>query len=229
MRYQPSANPADQKILPREKMLQHGVRLLRDDELLAIILGTGVRRRKQTLGVETLAKLLIKDFGLRGLFTGFNDPNELAGTAELPRVKSCVLTAVGELFRRLKQKDRLVIGSPEDAQRYFADLQQAEKEQVRIACLTPENLVFYVETAALGDAHGLNCPLINIFHPAARFYAQRILVAHNHPRGKAVPSEQDRAWHAELLKAAALLNIEIVDHVIVGAKDFFSFATEGLV
>lgn len=228
MRYQTSTVPVT-TLPPREKLFAHGAKMLRDDELLAIILGTGVRRQKTTIPVSTLSALLIKEFGARGLFTHFNHPHELAAATELPPVKACILTAVGELLRRLQHRDRAEVSSPEDACRYFADLRTAEKEYVRVACLTPENLVFYAENAAMGDSNSVTCAPINIFNPPVRFYAQRILIAHNHPRGHARPSADDRAWHAELLKAATVLHIDIVDHIIIGTDTQWSFAMDGLV
>lgn len=228
MRYAHS-HPSGSDEQPREKMLAHGAKILRDDELLAIILGTGIRRGNVTTSVDTLARLLIKDFGVRGLFTSFDHPHDLAAATELPPVKACILTAVSELIRRLTHRDRAEISSPDDACRYFADLRTTDKEYVRVACLTPENIVFYTENAAIGDSTSVACPLIAIFNPPVRFFAQRIIVAHNHPRGLAEPSARDHAWHAELVEAARLLGVEVVDHVIIGETNAWSFAAEGLV
>lgn len=215
---------------PREKMMEHGARMLRDDELLAIILNTGIPGKGGAPGIDvhTAAKMMLNDFGLKGLFSGWNEPGELSSTTGLGNAKSCTLAAIGEVIRRLGEKDRAEISSPEDAYKYFADLRDAKKEHVRIACLTPENLVFYHEDAALGDAKGAECPLISVFHPPIRFYAQRIIVAHNHPRGSAKPSEEDYAWQADLVETAKKLRIDVVDHVIIGKDDTFSFADAGL-
>lgn len=208
-------------------MIEHGPRLLRDDELLAIILATGIRSGKTKLGVESLAKMLVKDYGTRGLF-GFGDANELAGTTGLPPVKSCLLTAIGELLRRAGERDRAEISSATDAFAYFDDLRTAKKEHVRIACLSPENLVFYSEDAALGSSDSVTCPLINVFHAPIRFYTQRMIIAHNHPRGIAKPSKQDLRWHRELLDVAKKLEIEVIDHIIIGQDSKYSFAEAGL-
>jgi len=226
MRYQKMSSQRA-ALRPREKMIEHGPRILRDDELLAIILATGIRSGHTKLSVDSLAKILIKDYGTRGLF-GFSDANELAGATGLPPVKSCLLAAIGELMRRAGERDRAEISSAEDAIAYFEDLRIAKKELVRIACLSPENLVFYSEDAAIGDDSTVRCPLISVFHPPVRFYAQRMILAHNHPRGIAKPSKQDLAWHRELMATAQKLEIEVLDHIIIGQDSEYSFAEAGL-
>ncbi len=208
--------------MPREKMIERGPQSLSDSELVAILLNTGYKG----LDVSTLSKLLVKDFGLKGLFTSFNAVGDLASATELPPAKSCSLSAVGEIIRRLTAKDRAEISCAADAFEYFSDLQTARREQVRIVCLNAENIAFYSENVALGGENQTTCPLIAIFHPPVRLYSQRIIIAHNHPRGKATPSDEDLTWHTELLATAEKLGVEIIDHIIVGTKDFYSFTEE---
>lgn len=209
-----------QELQPREKMFETGPRNLRDDELLAIILNTGYKG----MDVKTLSKMLIKDFGLKGIFTSFSDPEEIMEKASLPPVKSCTLATISEIVRRINQKDSVEINSAGAAYEYFSDLAKAKKEQVRVALLSPQNIVFYNECAAFGAGANVDCSLLNIFHPPVRFYAQRIIIAHNHPDGEADPSENDKEWHKNLLEIADKLEIEIVDHLIIGSNGYYSFA-----
>lgn len=217
--------PTDER--PREKMVESGARNLRDDELLAIMLNTGLRNKDGSIDVLTLSKILVQDFGLKGLLTSFENPQEIMEKTGLTTAKACLLGAVGEIIRRLTEKDSREINNPKDALAYFSDLRKAQQEQVQVACLSPQNIVVYSKSVAIGGTQTVDCPLINVLHPPVRFYAQRIIVAHNHPRGKAEPSDRDIAWHDKLLAAAKTLEIDVVDHIIVGKKDYFSFDEAG--
>jgi DNA repair protein RadC len=73
-------------------------------------------------------------------------------------------------------------------------MRQVSREQVQVAWLNTENVAFYSENVALGGESRAECPLISIFHTPLRFYSQRILIAHNHPRGDASPSPEDIRW-----------------------------------
>lgn len=213
--------------MPREKLLEDGAQTMSDDELVAILMQTGIKSKTHSMDVMTLAKVLVKDFGSKGVLNLSSDVHEVMEKMGLPFVKAATLSAICELNRRAGSKDRAEISSPKDAAEYFADMRDMRKEVVRVACLNAQNLVFYSEMAALGAMDGVECPLIDIFHPPVRFYAQRIIVAHNHPEGMAVASERDKAWHKDLKEMAEKLGIEVVDHLIVAAEGCYSFAEDG--
>ncbi len=215
-----------ENLLPREKMLQYGSKSLFDHELLAIILNTGVRKGKEKIDVHTLSKILLKEYGMRGLFALMKSPHEVIEQG-LPPAKACQIAAISEIYRRMNSKDNGVINNPQDAFKYFADMQSLQRENVSIACLNAENMVFYRETVALGKQNEAHCALIDVFHPPIRFYSQRIIVAHNHPDGKNEPSESDKKWHKNLVECAKKLEIDVLDHIIVTKTGFYSFAENG--
>lgn len=138
-----------------------------------------------------------------------------------------LLTALVELFGRLQQSTNNKINSAQDAFEFFREMRQVSREQVQVACLNAENVVFYHETVALGGESRTACPLISIFHTPLRLYSQRIIIAHNHPRGNANPSPEDIRWQERLGRMAAGLEIEIIDHVIIGVKNCYSFNDGG--
>lgn len=214
--------------MPREKLLEDGAQALTDEELVAILMQTGIKSNTHSMDVMTLAKVLVKDFGSKGLLNLSNDVHEVMEKAGLPFVKAVTLSAICELNRRAKQNDRAQVNNSRDAAKYFEEMKEMRKEMVKVACLNAQNLVFFSEVAAMGDSGHADCPLLNVLHPPVRFYAQRIIVAHNHPDGIAVASEQDKQWHKELLEVTEKLGIQVVDHLILAADGYFSFAEEGL-
>ena len=209
----------------RERMIYSGSSSLFDFELLAIILGTGVKKNNHSIDVSTLSKMLIKQFGLRGILTAFSSPQEIMQKTGLPKAKACLLASISEIYRRLHDIDPRKIASIKDACSFFAPLRKLQKESVQIACLTPENIVFHQETVAIGDSQKSSCPFINIFHPPIRFFSQRLIIAHNHPRCSAKPSPEDHTWHKKLTSLSRDLAIDLIDHIFVGHDDFYSFTS----
>jgi len=193
-------------------------------ELLAVLIGG----RSQL----EIAQALLGQFGsLRALVTA--TPNELQGVLGVGPTTCARLRAALELGRRLgvtDEKDPPPIQSPDDAANLLMyQMQHLEQEHMMVLLLDTRNRL-------IGEPvdlyHGsLNTSLIRIgevFRPAIRANAAAILIAHNHPSGTPDPSPEDVAITRAIVQAGRLLDVECLDHLIVGRGRFVSLKSKGL-
>jgi DNA repair protein RadC len=211
--------PSDER--PRERLERLGVSVLQTAELLAVIIGSGV----QGENVVALSARLLREFdGLHGLLTA--DLGVLMAQHGVGRARAMQLLAAFELGRRasiLGPQERPRISSPEDAAvLLMGELTHLPQEQVRVLCLNGKNDVIHQEVVYRGTA--LNCLLrpAEVFRPAVVRTCPAVLLIHNHPSGDPTPSEDDIKTTLELRRAGELLDIELVDHVIIGDHRYVS-------
>ena len=214
---------------PRERLLNDGARRLTTAELLAIILRTG--RRGQS-AVELARSLLQEWGGLAGLAAA--EPQSLAESKGVGPAKIAEIKAALELGRRLlaevEQASRERITSSKDVVELMAPrLRGLQIERCEIILLNGGNEVVALETLSEGSL--TESPLYprEIVKQANRHHAAATILVHNHPSGHSEPSAGDRALTEELVLAGDLLRIPLVDHVIIGRRDHYSFADRGLI
>lgn len=209
---------------PREKLIKYGSGKLSNTELLAIILGSGVKG----LNVIELANKILKKFGSDKLKDVQYD--DLKNTFGLGQAKSCEIIACLEFGKRLlKDKSETLIIQPEDVYRELRDIRQNKKEHFIVFYLDTHNREIKRETISVGT---LNSNLIHpreVFESAIKNNVAQIIVAHNHPSGIVEPSEDDIEITKRLVDAGKLLGIEVLDHVIVGNNGYFSFKDKNII
>lgn len=208
---------------PREKLIKYGPGKLLNSELLAIILGTGIKG----INVVELSNKILKKFTGNSLAkANIKDLKDILGLGE---AKACEIVACFELGKRLlKEKKAELILSPEDVWQQLKDIRDHKKEHFVIFYLDTRNQEICRETISIGT---LNESLVHpreVFEPAIRNSAAQIIIAHNHPSGNPDPSGEDIKITAKLVEAGKLLGIELFDHIIVTKEDFFSMAKENL-
>ncbi len=209
---------------PREKLSAQGPETLNDAELLSVILGTGYKG----LGVRQLANHLLAQFGSKGLLQ-FNDLSALQQETGLPPVKSCMLLAMGEYFRRLQRRDSVHIKSSEQLYEHLKeDFSRSPFEQLRIVCTDAQRRVLHSGLIAQGKANTVSVSLAEVFHDPIRLGAQHFYLAHNHPKGPATPSAQDTEFTLQVKDAAKAFGLAFQDHIIVGEGGFYSFSLNGM-
>jgi DNA repair protein RadC len=214
---------------PRERLLVEGARRLTTAELLAIILRTGGRGRSAV----DLARVLLRDAeGLAGLEAA--EPATLAKVNGVGPAKIAQLKAALELGRRLLSETAHEalprITCSRDAVELAAPrLRGRQREQCDVILLNGGNLV--VGHATLSEGSLTESPIYprDIVTLANRHHAAAIILVHNHPSGQCQPSATDKSLTEELVLAGDLLRIPLVDHVIIGDRDYFSFADHGLI
>lgn len=218
--------PADER--PREKLQLRGAGALSNAELLAIILNTGT----QGESVVMLAQRILADGGggLRGLMR--RDLDGLVGVRGLGPAKAITLLATIELGKRiaaLAPEERQQVKTPEDLALLFAPGMTAlDHEELRVALLDTKHRVERVVTVYQGSVAAAQVRVAEVFKEAVRANAPAIALAHNHPSGDPTPSAADIALTAELAKAAHLLDIDLIDHVIIGDGRWLSLRRMGL-
>ncbi len=207
---------------PREKLRRRGGQALSDEELLALLLGSGARGR----GVLELAGEILARFG-----GDLRDVN-LERLETIPGVGSataCRVVAAAELSRRYNSRERPVIREPADVVPYVQEI--VNKKQEHFLCLSlsgaGEVLACRVVTVGLLDA-ALVHPR-EVFADAVADRAASVIIAHNHPSGVCEPSAEDLTLTRQLAAAGRTLGIPVVDHVIVTRGRISSMREQGLV
>ena len=211
---------------PREKLARAGVGALGDNELVAILLGTGTAGR----GALAVAQDVLDVAG------GVNGLSQLA-LDELLRVsgvgppRAARLLAAVELGRRAVTHRGLArpqLKTPRELGEYLLPLYGGYREErFGIVMLDSKYRLIRSETISIGTLDASIAHPRDIFRVAAVASAFCIALFHNHPSGDPTPSPDDRALTARLAAAGDLLEIPVVDHVILGAGRFFSFRSEG--
>lgn len=211
---------------PREKLLARGPRSLSDAELLAIFIRCGTRGQT---ALDLARNALSELGGLRSLLDCGQD--RLCRLPGLGAAKFVELSASLELGRRYLES-RLQRGqplaSPVDTRRYLESRLKGYPQEV-FACLFLDNRhrVICFEEMFHGTIDGASVHPREVVRRALSHNAAAIIVTHNHPSGVAEPSRADRALTRRLQDAAALIDVRLLDHVVVGDGETVSFAERG--
>lgn len=212
---------------PREKLKLRGPAALSDGDLLAIILNTGIRGETVT---DLSQRLLAQYGGLRGLFR--MEISELAAVRGLGDAKSVRLKAALELGRRLavlSPEERPVVTSPDDVANLLQiEMSALDQEQLRVVLLDTKHRILAVRTVYQGTANQAQVRVAEVYRDAIRQNAVAIVAVHNHPSGDPTPSAADVSLTVELARAAELLDIELLDHLIIGQGRWISLKRLGL-
>jgi DNA repair protein RadC len=212
-------SPSDR---PREKLLRHGASALGDNELVALIIGTGSRRA----GALTMANdLLAARGGLHGLArTG---ANELIAAGGVGAARAARILAAFEIGRRTSAQnpgERFCIRGPWDAAAYLLPrFGSSDVEQFGMVLLDTKHRVFRTLVLAVGTQNRSVVEPRDVFREATRAGAAAIVLFHTHPSGDPAPSAEDVALTQRLASAGSLMGIDVVDHLIIGDMTYVSF------
>jgi len=216
---------------PREKLLASGHASLSDSELLAVLLRTGTPRNT----AHQIGQQLLQRFGSLGGLSRCS-VGELARMRGLGHAKAVQLAAAFGLAARLSvesvRKER--IDSPERVfQLLGLEMRALCKESLRVILLDTRFQLMRVEEVSRGTVNESIAHPRDIFGPVLTASAFAFILVHNHPSGDPTPSEADRRLTTRLSEAARLLQVQLLDHVILGSPDngrlpWFSFKQLGL-
>jgi DNA repair protein RadC len=213
---------------PREKLLLKGKAALSDAELIAILLGTGTT----TTSAVDLAKKVLQGAG--------NNLNELARLSlkdmmkikGIGEAKAISIAAALELGRRRKESETdekpKITSSKDVFDQLKADLLDLPHEEFWILLLNRANRVTKKHQISSGGVAGTVADPKIIFKIAVEELASAIILAHNHPSGNLTPSQADIDLTRKLKEAGKLLEIQVLDHIIIAGKNYYSFADESM-
>lgn len=208
---------------PREKLIKYGPNRLSTSELLAIILGTGIRG---TNVIELANKILKKIGSINLKEVKFNDLIEISG---LGPVKACEIIACIEIGKRLlKDKKTALIMKPLDVWGELKDIRNHKKEHFVVFYLDSRYQEIKREIISIGTLDENLIHPREVFEPAIINNAAQVIIAHNHPSGNVEPSNEDIAITKRLTDAGKILGIEILDHIIVGSNGYLSLKEKNL-
>ncbi|HAB54713.1 MAG TPA: hypothetical protein DCE80_21480 [Ignavibacteriales bacterium] len=214
---------------PREKLKKLGAGSLTDAELIAIILRTG----KKGKSVLTIAHELVqKHINLAGLVSlSLAELKKISGIGE---DKARSLLAAFEIGRRMQSQSKWSIDkkitSPKDIAEFFVPILRDElKEKFLVVCLNSTNKVTKFEAISVGSLNSSVVHPREIFKFAIENSSASIILIHNHPSGNLEPSNEDIAITKKLVEAGKILNIQVLDHIIVGGNSFTSLVERRLI
>jgi DNA repair protein RadC len=210
---------------PRERFIQSGAASLSPAELLAIILRSGTKN----LNIVDTCNELIARYGLEKLAnTTLGELQEIKGIGE---TKAMQIVAVFELNKRLhySRNQNKKIQAAKDIFEYMEGrIPDETKEHLFVLHLNTKNQICKTELVSVGT---LNAALIHpreVFKAAIKESSHAIILVHNHPSGDVEPSNADKQVTNLLKQAGSVIQIDLLDHVIIGKTGWFSFRESGL-
>jgi len=213
---------------PRERLLKHGIEALSAQEILALILGRGIKDES----VIVTAQKLLSTFGnLKNIAAASME--ELTKIKGIGPAKAAQIKAAFELSKRLEDssdKDRkTTVKSPEDAIKSVKNqLKGKKKEHFLVLSLDTRNHLINTQTISIGSLDSSIVHPREVFKEAISSTAASVIFAHNHPSGDPTPSEDDIKLTKRLVEAGEILGIEVLDHIIICDKDYISMKSKNL-
>lgn len=221
-----SSWPSDDR--PREKLLQKGAGTLSNSELLAILLRTGVEGNSAI----DLARQIMNKFGTFRNMSHI-DRREWKEFKGMGPAKIAQINAALEIGRRFREDEvrpaQQKIASAKDViDILMPQMRDLKTEVFKVVYLNSSNRIIEISNAATGTVNQAMPIVREIIHASLQKYSAAIICAHNHPSANITPSPEDRKFTNELSAAGKLMGIKVLDHIIIGDGNHFSFADEGL-
>jgi DNA repair protein RadC len=216
--------PKDER--PREKLFKCGEHILSNTELLAILLRSGVKGQS---AIDLSRKILSRFKTFRDMsHTDLRDWKEFKG---LGQAKIAQIKATIEIGRRFLAENKESKGKIKDskdiADLFIGRMRDLKKEVFQVLLLNNRNNIIdtiEITEGTVSQAH----PIIReIISKALQAFASGLVCVHNHPSGDSCPSKEDRDFTRELCQAGKVMNINVMDHIIIGDNQYHSFADSG--
>ncbi len=211
---------------PREKLLRQGEQALTDAELIAIILKSGTRGKT---ALDIAKELLMEYDNLKALLHA--PPHQLINKSGIGDAKYAMLKAAVELGKRSLQVPinvGMVLNNTRMTQQFLADRLRDYTNEV-FSCLFMDTHLRLIRFEILfhGTIHSTAIYPREIVRRGLVHNAAHVILAHNHPSGSPTPSQADKEVTIRIKRALDLIDIDVVDHIIIGNPDHFSFAEAG--
>lgn len=214
---------------PREKLIRKGISTLSDAELLAILISSGTRKKSAVdLGRELLSSV---SNNLNSL--GKLSVSDLLKFRGIGPARAVTISAALELGRRRNIAELPDAGqircSKDAADIFFPLLADLPHEEFWILFLNRSNRIIDRMKISQGGVSGTVTDVRIIMKKAVEWLASGIIVCHNHPSGNMNPSDADSKITGKIKDAGSIMDIQLLDHIIISGKDYYSFADNGLI
>ncbi len=214
---------------PREKLLLKGISALTDVELIAILLRSG----NNNMNAVDLARKIMKDNSSSLYNLGKLSINDLMKYKGVGQAKAVSIVAALELGKRRSYSDTIkqeAINSPDDVFNYiYPIIGDLRYEEFWVIFLNKANKIIKKHKIGQGGISNTAVDIRLIMKNALDNFAVGIILCHNHPSGNIKPSNKDIDLTNKIQKAANILQINLLDHIIVGSKKFFSFKDKNII
>jgi DNA repair protein RadC len=214
---------------PRERLSKLGSEALSSQEILALILGRGIKGESV---IVTAQKLISKFGNLKNLASASIE--ELTQIKGIGPAKAAQIKATFELVKRLEnppdEASKSTVKSPEDVVKMARNLLKGKKkEHFLVLCLDTRNHLIKTSVVSIGS---LDCSIVHpreVFKEAISSSAASVIFIHNHPSGDPTPSEDDIKMTKRLIEAGEIVGIEVLDHIIICDSEHLSMKAKNLV
>jgi DNA repair protein RadC len=207
---------------PREKLKEKGVHALSNEELIALILGSGSKTQGVRAIAAEVAKLIADQKGNVTL-------EDLAKVEGIGLAKAAQILASFELARRYMVKETVKVTEAKDVLPLLGDIVSKQQEYFVCFSLNGANEVIEKRIVTVGLLDKSQVHPREVFADVITDRAASIVLAHNHPSGELKPSNSDLKIHEQLTEAGKILGIKVLDHIIISKKGYYSFQEAGLI
>ncbi len=205
---------------PYEKLLMYGENSLSNSELLSIVIRTGTRKKS---ALEIAQKLIsLNEGNLRFLQT--ISINELKQIDGIGKTKAIELKAIGEIAKRIVKpiKNNKIKSNLDIVEIFRNELQNEKNEILKIVLLNNQNRIKKVLTIAVGNENNIYTSIKTVLSEPIKMQIPKIILIHNHPSGSSIPSDIDIEFTNRVKLAAQLMDIQLLDHIIIGDGEYRS-------
>lgn len=213
---------------PREKLLLKGKNALSDSELLAILIGSGSRNESAVQLCQRILKSV--DSNLTQL--GKLSLSQLVQFKGIGEAKAISIMAALELGRRRRLEETTSLTQVTSSRIVFDLMQpligELPHEEFWVLYLNNSNKVIHKAQISKGGITGTVVDTRIIFKTAFEYYATSLILCHNHPSGKLMPSEADKQITKKIRVAGDVVEVKVLDHIIITEKGYYSFQDEGI-
>jgi len=204
---------------PRERFLKKGPDALSKSDLLAILLGSGIKGKN----VQKLSQQIIKKFGKSFLNITVDDLQKISGIGQAKALQVASAISLVKRYYADERTNEIIIRNCQDVLSLTYDLREKKKEYLVCLYLNARNVLLKKEIVSVGLLDKTLLHPREIFHPATELNAASVVLVHNHPSGNSSPSKKDIRIIERIAQAGKIMGIPVIDFVIVSESGHFNF------
>lgn len=204
---------------PRERFLKKGSDALSKSDLLAILLGSGIKGKN----VQKLSQQIVQKFGKNFLSISVTDLQEISGIGEAKALQIVSAISLVKRYYEDGKSNEITIKNSKDVLSLVYDIRSKKKEHLVCLYLNARNSLLKKEIISIGLLDKTLLHPREIFYPAIELNTASIILVHNHPSGESTPSPKDIQVVEKIAQAGEIMGIPVIDFIIVSENEHYSF------